>query len=103
MPAMLPIFALELLLLLLSLAPYAVLSTHVRCSWKPGPGEPSKYGYAGYCLAGLTDESATSADYRCLRSPGVANARVADWGKRGREVLEWRRYSAYPLKLRCGR
>lgn len=87
MPAMLPIFALLPLLLLGS---NAVLAAHVRCSWKEGPGSPSRYGYRHFCLANTNDQTASSADYKCQLGTAEPSVRVADWGKSGAEKLEWR-------------
>lgn len=89
MPAMLPIFALELLPLLL-LAPNLAMSSHVRCSWQVGPGSPSRYGYRHFCLANTADQTATSAHYKCQLGTAEPSVRVADWGESGAEKLEWR-------------
>ena len=91
MLASLSLFALALLLLLISCD--AALGTHFNCSWRPGEGSPSQLHYLRFCEAGATNIADAAADYDCLLGRSVKPReapKVADWGKYASGVLEWR-------------
>ena len=80
-------------LLLLPLMADVALSAHAVCTWVPGPGSPLQYEYRHYCYARLIIRGPSSADYQCIPNAATPTAIVADWGKRGKELLEWREHA----------
>lgn len=82
-----PVLLLPLLLLTLTMT--QALAAHITCSQKLGKAPPAQYGYRSWCTANIVNNSTTSssAEYKCRQ--GGAKV-VADWGKRGAQVFEWR-------------
>lgn len=99
--ALFSLFSLQLMvlvtLLLLPLMADTALSAHAVCTWVPGPGSPLQYEYRHYCYARLIIRGPSSADYQCIPNAATPTAIVADWGKRGNELLEWREYANLAL------